>query len=106
MLFVAGAAPVGTLGHERGAVVTERNKMLISAPPPYWAQKLLFSEQSTIDASGQWSPNPAGGREMLAIASFVAVPSLLAYGLLHPAPPRNSRRCSLADNAITLLGPC
>lgn len=58
--------------------------MLISAPPPCCAQKLLFSEQSTIEASGQWSPNPAGGREMLAIASFVAFPSLLAYGLPRP----------------------
>lgn len=106
MLFVAGAAAGGTLSHERGAGVTERNKMLISAPPPYCAQKLLFSEQSTIEASGQWSPNPAGGREMLAIASFVAFPSLLAHGLPHPTPPRNPHRCSLDDNAITFLGLC
>lgn len=75
--------------------------MLISAPPPFCTPKLLFSEQSTIEASGQWRPNPAGGREVLAIASFVAFTPLPAYGL---PPPRNPHRCSLADNAITFLG--
>lgn len=86
--------------------VTERNKMLISAPPPYCTQNLLFSEQSTIEASGQWRPNPSGGGEVLAIASFVVFTSLLAYGLPHPTRPRNPHRCLLDDNAITFLGPC
>lgn len=77
--------------------------MLISAPPPYCAQKLLFSEQSTIEAWGQWGPNPAGGREVPATASFVAFPSLLNCGLPQAAPPRNPQRCSLDDNAIAFL---